>query len=235
MTGRKSAKKLAQLAALHASNTKENALTETPGLLHETNTINAAHSLRRTRNQLNLLSLREARAGDASGMMKKFQEDYLREQKRRADDARANQIRIAQKKASESARLNAIGVEVDRDIILKMKLKQLTDQFKIHKFVLKDPLLSKVTQSSMKKKVDWQATVLAAVSRMYVMYLFSTFLFDSVLGLWTLPTIVLSDGMTDRLEVSMEMVLDDDLYLDDEDMTDEEDRMDFDWLYFFYY
>lgn len=40
-------------------------------------------------------------------------------------------------------------------------------------------------------------------------------------------TIVSSNGMTDHLEVSMEMVLDDDLYLDDEDMTDEEDRMDF--------
>jgi ribosomal protein S5 len=91
-------------------------------------------------------------------MMRKFQEEYLWEQKHHADDARANQVRIAQKKAMESACLNMIGVKADHDII---HLKQLTNQFKIHKFILKDPLLAKVTQSSMKKKVDWQATVLA--------------------------------------------------------------------------
>lgn len=110
--------------------------------------------------------MRLARAEDASGKARKFREEYLRLQKERADSARIKQANLIQKKSNEAERLNALGAETDRTKILNMTIKELTDQFKVYKSVLMDPILANVTQSSMKKKENWLATVLAAAARM---------------------------------------------------------------------
>ncbi|KAE9383499.1 hypothetical protein BT96DRAFT_1009099 [Gymnopus androsaceus JB14] len=151
--------------------------------------------------------MRLARAEDASGKARKFREEYLRLQKERADSARIKQANLIQKKSNEAECLNALGAETDCTKILNMTIKELTDQFKVYKSVLMDPILANVTQSSMKKKENWLATVLAAAARILPGSISTTP--ETTLG----PV----EAMAKQLQDSMDMDIDDEM---DEDMMD---------------
>ncbi|KAE9388142.1 hypothetical protein BT96DRAFT_947827 [Gymnopus androsaceus JB14] len=98
-----------------------------------------------------------ARELDASGEAKRFQEEYLRLQKERAELARKKVEDTARKKADELQQLNTIGIVVDQASIRKM----------MHKGIRHDPELANVTQSSLKNKQAWLDAILAAVKRIY--------------------------------------------------------------------
>ncbi|KAE9397608.1 hypothetical protein BT96DRAFT_1035611 [Gymnopus androsaceus JB14] len=121
-----------------------------------------------------LFVMRLARVEDASGEMKRFRDEYSRLQKERAEAALLKEAENKRKKYAETQRLNTIGIVTDHDEILGMTIAQLKDQFRNHKNIQKDKFLAKVTQSSIKTKSEWQSTIIAAATRLFVEPLLSS-------------------------------------------------------------
>ncbi|KAE9398116.1 hypothetical protein BT96DRAFT_995151 [Gymnopus androsaceus JB14] len=112
-----------------------------------------------------LYVMRLARWLDASGEQQKFREKYLTLQKERAETARKKETAKLLKKSDENARLEAAGVITDREAIERMTNNQLKDQIKVHKNIVKDPVLKTLAISSLKNKALLKEAVFAAIDR----------------------------------------------------------------------
>ncbi|KAL0957147.1 hypothetical protein HGRIS_003239 [Hohenbuehelia grisea] len=112
-----------------------------------------------------LYVMRRARKEDASGANSQFRTDLIEAQCARAEAERTRQAKIAARERAEIARLVEIGLEGDQQKILKMTVRQLDDQLKIYRKILKDETLLAVKIGTLKLKAQKQAAVLEALAR----------------------------------------------------------------------
>jgi hypothetical protein len=70
-----------------------------------------------------------------------------------------------EKKTKREATLCAVGVEQDRAVITQMTVVQLKAQYDVYKVVVKDPIILKMTLTSIPRRADKLAAVLAALTR----------------------------------------------------------------------
>lgn len=112
-----------------------------------------------------LYVMREVRIEDASGSHAAFRKAVVEELERKAEEHRTKVAETKAKKTKKETALHAVGVEKDKEVLHRMTVVQLKEQFDIYKLLIRDPIILKTTLVSIPKRADKLNAVLAALDR----------------------------------------------------------------------
>ncbi|KAJ7022142.1 hypothetical protein C8F04DRAFT_971823 [Mycena alexandri] len=109
--------------------------------------------------------MRLACARDASGAMRKFQDDLLAFKQQAVDTARAKQKEKADEAAARIAELTAVAVIVDAEKLRKLNKAALREQLDVRRELLKESIIAATKLKEMKNKPDMLKAILASDQR----------------------------------------------------------------------